>query len=68
MIKMRAHNSTTLAYLTLSILDRDQEVERLPLQAQNQLHKGIKICSKSLRALALVEEAALINILSHLAK
>ena len=68
MIHARTHNSTTLAYSPMSIEDHDQEVEQMPLQAQDQLHKGIKMCPKDLRALALAEEVAFINILSHLAK
>jgi len=68
MIKMRTRNSTILVHLTLNILDRDQEVEQLPSQAQDQLLKAIKVCPKNLKALALAEEAALINILSRLAK
>ena len=68
MIKTRTHNSTTLVHLTLNILDHDQEAERLPSQAQDQLLKAIQACPKNPRALALAEEAVLTNILSHLAK
>ena len=68
MIKTITRNSATLVHLTLSTLDHDQEVERLPSQAQDRLLKVINVCLKNLRVLALAEEAVLTNILSHLAK